>query len=287
MKIINQTAKPKDFENRQSKKPVICYPKLNNYKINLNLLQSLRSDLCLVDEIIVPPRDAKTFRVNAGEFFRIECNEGSQVGDLNLFNAMNLDEKFYSGKTRALYGTHLSTGDQMLSSFPYLRSLATITYDTLDWYGFDKYGASVHDVIGTRCDPYTSKLLNGNDYDFCCHSNLIRALFNEQNISIKQAEILVHDVLNVFMCTGFTSDTHEYFMKASPVRLGDYLEFFANIDLLGVLSSCPGGDCSIEHSSDHSKCFPLKISIFTSNKVNLDEINSISVSSYNQTHGLK
>ncbi len=26
----------------------------------------------------------------------------------------------------------------------------------------------------------------------------------------------VHDVLNVFMCTGFTQDTHQYFMKASP-----------------------------------------------------------------------
>ena len=287
MKIINQTKKPKDFKYRQSKKPIICYPKPNHYNLNLKLLQSLRTDLILNNEIIISPRDAKTFRVKKGDFFRIECIDGPQVGDLNLFNALNLEEKFYSGKTRALYGTHLSTGDQMLSSFPYLRPLTTITYDTLDWYGFDKYGASVHDVIGTRCDPYTSKLLNGNDYDFCCHSNLIRALFNEQNISIKKAELLVHDVLNVFMCTGFTRDTHEYFMKASPVRPGDYLEFFANIDLLGVLSSCPGGDCSIEHSSDHSKCFPLKISVFSSNKLNADEISFAPVSSYNQNHGLK
>ena len=51
----------------------------------------------------------------------------------------------------------------MFSSFPYLRSLATITWDTLDWYGYDNDGGSVHDVIGTRCDPYTSKLLSGND----------------------------------------------------------------------------------------------------------------------------
>ena len=52
---------------------------------------------------------------------------------------------------------------------------------------------------------------------------------------------MVHDVLNVFMCTGFTRDTGQYFMKASPVRPGDYLEFFAEIDLLGALSACPGG----------------------------------------------
>ena len=58
----------------------------------------------------------------------------------------------------------------------------------------------------------------------------------------------MHDVLNVFMCTGFTRDTHQYFMKASPVRPGDFIEFFAEMDLLGALSACPGGDCSATQS---------------------------------------
>jgi uncharacterized protein YcgI (DUF1989 family) len=35
----------------------------------------------------------------------------------------------------------------------------------------------------------------------------------------------VHDVLNAFMCTGFTRDTNQYFTKPSPVRVGDYIEF--------------------------------------------------------------
>ena len=43
----------------------------------------------------------------------------------------------------------------MWSSLPFLRPMATITHDTLDWYGFDEHGSGVHDVIGTRCDPYT------------------------------------------------------------------------------------------------------------------------------------
>ena len=65
---------------------------------------------------------------------------------------------------------------------------------------------------------------------------------------LHEAELHVHDVLNVFMCTGFTRDTHQYFMKASPVRPGDFIEFFAEIDLLGALSACPGGDCGASHS---------------------------------------
>ena len=115
----------------------------------------------------------------------------------------------------------------------------------------------MHDVIGTRCDPYTYRLLSGGTYHHCCHSNLTRALAAETGLPLAAAEAHVHDVLNVFMCTGFTADTGQYFMKASPVRVGDYLEFFAEIDLLGALSACPGGDCSSEHSSDVAKCYPL------------------------------
>jgi uncharacterized protein len=99
------------------------------------------------------------FSVPAGHFFRIVSVEGPQVGDLNPVRG-DLGERFFSGKTRALHGTHLSTGDRMWSSLPFLRPMATITDDTLDWYGFDAFGGSVHDVIGTRCDPYTHALLS-------------------------------------------------------------------------------------------------------------------------------
>ena len=285
MKIKKFSKKPTDIESRVGADPVVCYPNesINN---NLEILHEARKHIKQVDEVIVPPRDAKTFNVKSGNFFRIESVEGPQVGDLNLFNSKNYQEKFYSGKTRALHGTHLSLKDQMWSSLPYLRPLATITYDTLDWYGFDQDGGSVHDVIGTRCDPYTNNLISNNQYHYCCHSNLTRALVNEKNIKKDEAESLVHDVLNVFMCTGFTHDTHQYFMKASPVRPGDFLEFFAEVDLLGVLSACPGGDCSAEHSSDTAKCFPLQVSVYKSNSQALDDWTSPGFSKYNQLHGL-
>ena len=286
MKIKKFSKIPSDLKNRIGAKPVICYPNDKIQDNNIGILLNAREHLIKQREVTISPRDAKTFEVKSGDFFRIESIEGPQVGDLNLFQLNNLEEKFYSGKTRALYGTHVSVGDKMYSSIPYLRSLATISWDTLDWYGYDSDGGSVHDVIGTRCDPYTSKLLSGNDYHYCCHSNLTRALVKEKNIDIKKAELIVHDVLNVFMCTGFTKDTKQYFMKASPVRPGDYLEFFAETDLLGVLSTCPGGNCSSEHSSDTAKCYPLKVSIWSVDKKYLENIKPSEISTYNQNHGL-
>ena len=262
MKTSKKKLSPDDAELRKSVKPVICYPTDSLKSPNMNDYLIARKNLKKIDQIIIPPRDAKCFRVPKSHFFRIYCQNGPQVGDLNLWNEHNLNEKFYSGKTRALYGTHLSTNDRLWSSLPYLRPMATITHDTLDWYGFDDDGGSVHDVIGTRCDPYTEKILSNKEYHFCCHSNLIRALSNYKNISYKEAENYIHDVLNVFMCTGFTKDTHQYFMKASPARIGDYIEFFSEIDLLAGLSAWPGGDCSLSHSSDDAVCYSLKVEIY-------------------------
>ncbi len=275
---------PADAEDRRAIKPVICYP-------TNTLPQPDLPDLCRAfetfqktGEVIVPPRDARCFHVAAGGAFRITSVEGPQVGDLNLWNANDLSERFFSGKTRALHGTHVTIGDRLWSSFPSLRPMATIIEDTLEWYGLDAFGGGVHDVIGTRCDPYTGRLLSGNDYHHCCHSNLTRALAAELGIPAAEAESAVHDVLNVFMCTGFTRDTGQYFMKASPVRPGDYITFFAEIDLLGALSACPGGDCSAEHSSDEAACYPLKIEVLEGLKP--EGWKSPAVNAYDRSHGI-
>jgi hypothetical protein len=88
------------------------------------------------------------------------------------------------------------------------------------------------------------------------------------------------------MCTGFTHDTHQYFMKASPVRPGDYLEFFAEIDLLGALATCPGGDCSAEHSSDTATCHPLRVEIYRPDPKMLLRWVPPETSAYSRSHGV-
>lgn len=253
---------PADAVRRKAIAPVVCYPVESLPRPDLSPYLAARSGWTRLTETRIPAREARCFEVPAGHFFRIVSVEGPQVGDLNLWNADDLGERFFSGKTRALHGTHLSAGDRMWSSLPHLRPMALITEDTLDWYGFDAFGGAVHDVIGTRCDPYTHNLLSGGQYHHCCHSNLTRALAGRTGLSLTAAELLVHDVLNVFMCTGFSRDTGQYFMKASPVRPGDHIEFFAEIDLIGGLSACPGGDCSTEHSSDGAACHPLLVEVF-------------------------
>lgn len=52
-----------------------------------------------------------------------------------------------AGKTRQLHASHLSSYDRLWSCLPYLRPMATIVADSIN-YGIDEDGAGVHDVIG-------------------------------------------------------------------------------------------------------------------------------------------
>ena len=285
MPVTTPVSPPADAEQRRSAKPIVCYRSEQLSTWQPEKFAAARESMVKVDEVRVEPRDANTLTVKAGQFFRIVSIEGSQVGDLNLWNASDINECFFSGKTRQLHASHVSTGDHLWSNLPNFRPMATITHDTLAWYGWDSDGGGVHDVIGTRCDPYTNYQLQGVDYHYCCHSNLTRALASHLGVSLAEAEPHVHDVLNLFMCTGFTLDTHQYFMKASPVRPGDFIEFFAQIDLLVGLSACPGGNCGSSHSDDSTPCFPLLIEVYQPQEGTLDDWQQPAVNGYDRTHG--
>lgn len=167
---------------------------------------------------------------------------------------------------------------------PYLRPLATIVEDTIA-YGFDEDGASVHDVIGSRCDPYTHHLLSGGENTTtCCHSNLTRQALRD---GLTEAD--VHDVLNVFMCTGFTRDTNQYFSKPSPVVVGDYIEFLAETDVLVSASACPQGDVSMACGlSERPATFPLGVEVWKPREGWLESCgwSPSEASGYSGRHGL-
>lgn len=186
----------------------------------------------------IRPRAGHAWVVKAGQVCRIKTPEGPQVGDLNVWNLHNPRERFWASRTRQLHQSHLSVFDRLWSCLPFMRPLVTITGDSLANYGVDEFGGRVHDLLGTRCDPYVNVLLGGQPEDFHCHSNLTRAV-----APYGLTEYDVHDVINVFQVTGL-DENGRYFMETSPAKKDDYFEFFAEIDVLCALSTCPGGDLS-------------------------------------------
>lgn len=215
----------------------------------------------LVDKFVIPIRSGRAWEVPAGHVCRVVTPEGPQVGDFNVWNRHNPRERLWAARTRQLQSAHVTRYDRLWSSLPYLRPLLTITNDTLASYGVDADGGRVHDLLGSRCDPYVNRILSDEDFDFHCHSNLVRAV-----LPYGLTEFDVHDVLNIFQCTGLNDDD-EYFMKPSPAKPGDFFEFFAEQDLLCALSTCPAGDLSIPLWGPDARdplevCRPLAVEVY-------------------------
>lgn len=238
----------------------------------------------LVATHTVPMRDGLAWTVPAGHVFRVKITDGPQVGDFNMWSLHNPRERMWASRTRQLQRAHVSTYDRLWSTLPYLRPMATIIDDTLADYGVDEEGGRVHDLLGTRCDPYVNRLLTGEDFDFHCHSNLVRAVE-----PYGLTELDVHDVLNIFQCTGLNSDD-QYFMKACPADKGDYLEFFAEIDLLCAMSCCPGGDLSVDLWGENARdplqtCNPLGVEVYRPKQELLANWRSPEYAPYKGRHG--
>ena len=226
----------------------------------IHRLASQRDARRRISEAIVPVRSGHAFTVNAGQIVRFSTVDGPQVVDLNLWSQSDPRERFWAARTRQFYGTHVTTGHRLWSNLPFLRPMVTFIADTVG-YGRDADDAGCHDLLGTRCDPYVNQLLSGAAYDFHCHSNLTRAV-----AQFGLTEFDVHDVINLFQVTGLMPDDKRYFMKPCPARPGDYLELFAEIDLLVAISLCPGGDLAVpiwgEGSDQEPNCNPLAVEVF-------------------------
>lgn len=265
--------------------PAVCYnlPSSKSSPLSPAVISKLNSlplsqRVCIHQEEI-PARDAVVINLPAKHILRLSVTHGSQVADINIWNANNPEERFYSSKTRQLAASHLTVGHSLWSCMPYVRPLATVTADSLA-YGIDVDGAGVHDVIGSRCDPYTHHVMKGENKGDRCHSNLVRAA---HSVGLKESD--VHDVWNAFMCTGFERKTGKYFAKPSPARVGDYVEMVSHIDLLVAIGACPQGDVGIPCGADaEPKCFPLGVEVFSIHGDVLDSFEEPAVSGYEGNH---
>lgn len=219
------------------------------------------ADRHLVEEFEVPVRSGQAWEVPAGHIVRIHQVDGPQVGDLNLWNLHNPRERFWAARTRQLQRSSMTTYDRFWSTLPALRPLATIITDTLADH---PDAAVIHDLLGTRCDPYVNRMLSGVDFDQHCHSNLTRAV-----LPFGLTEYDVHDVLNVFQLAGLNHE-NQYFMDTCPATTEDHVDLFTEVDLLCALSTCPGGDLSVhmwgpdaastQEQLEH--CHPLGVQVF-------------------------
>ena len=81
-------------------------------------------------------------------------------------------------------------------------------------------------------------------------------------------------------------------MRASPAKKDDHIEFFAEIDLLCALSTCPGGDLSVplwgpDAHDPIEVCRPLCVEVWKIDKAVLADWKPPQSPPYKGAHGMK
>jgi uncharacterized protein len=210
----------------------------------------------LIDGFVIPPYTGRGFRVKKGYVFKVVEETGPQIADVALWNAQNTKECNSSSHTLELEGWALRKYSRLWSAPPWLRPMATIVEDTVISNQPDQI--QYHYVL-THCNPEWREMRTGKAGLNSCHSNLLQAILpfglNEMDI---EDNFLVHQK------TYWDAEAGNKYNMRGDEKPGDYVAFYAEMDLLVAVSPCPYGDGYSDGTQGENEARPLRIEIFDS-----------------------
>lgn len=190
----------------------------------------------------VGPGETALVPVGAGSFVRVLVLHRPQVGELRLWARQDLTQHLSPRLVCQRVGSRMAVGAELVSGGASPTVLASVSGDSLSWYGFDEDDAAVHDLGGSACDHRSSPLVAGFDPALTCRGSVAKALADASGATVEQMRSYVGEGIGLFLCGGFEPGTGRYFVKPTPARGGDYFEFYARQALLVGVSACPVGN---------------------------------------------
>jgi uncharacterized protein YcgI (DUF1989 family) len=188
----------------------------------------------LIDRLIIPPRNGRGFAVSKGQTIRIVTVDGPQVSDVAFWSADDPKEFFDASRTAAVEGWFVKRFSRLWSQVPYFRPIATCIEDTV--VQRDTETGFRHHFIGTHCAPEVYELRHGRAGLNACHLMILQGI---EPFGLKEENIL-HNV-NVHQKVRIDSETGLLYCAMSDAKPGDYVEFYAEVDILVSCSICPNG----------------------------------------------
>ena len=198
-------------------------------------VRNAKADYRQIENTVIPPNNGKGFSVKKGQIFRIVQVEGPQVVDVALWNLHEPREIFRPEHSFLIEGWFVCENTRFWSDVPYFRPMATFIEDTVD----NQVGWHNHLVLGSHCTSEFLEMRSDRKGLNSCHVNLLQAIepfgLSEENIQ---------DNFCVCMPSRINDETGKMEITATKARAGDYVAFYAEIDLLVAVSVCPMGDGS-------------------------------------------
>ena len=212
-------------------------PRFRLDKAFYDKVRSSASQHELVDRFIIPPFNGRGFKVRKGQSFRVIQEEGPQIGDVAFWNEHNRKETFSSTRTWEMEGWFIDVYTRLWSQLPWFRPMATCIEDTVV---AQPPGGDYHNhSVATHCSPELSEAMSESATLNSCRLNLLQAI---EPFGLKEEDL--YDNLDVHQKFRVNAREGSYHLSRSDGQPGDYIEFYAEIDLLVGVSVCPYGDNS-------------------------------------------
>ncbi len=211
----------------------------------------------LVEQLEIPPATGRAFTIRRGQVARFLISHGPQIVDLDVFSAQNPRQRLWANQTLNSEGFWLSTFSRLWSNLPDSRPLATIVEDTVET---DQSGgpARHHHIFGGHCSPREWYQATGKRGLPSCYENLCASV-----VPFGLPSDAIHDNLNLFQKTLLTSDGMLRTVR-SDARAGDFVDFFAETDVLLAAALCPRGSGATELSDPVQERYPITVRVFES-----------------------
>jgi len=182
------------------------------------------------DRIVVPAREGKAVRVEAGRSLRVVDLEGGQVVDTWAFVAGDLGEFHSAQHTRAVNSALFPpAGGRFVTNAR--RPILTLEEDA---------SPGIHDMLIAACDPPRYVPLGVTGWHGSCEENLQNA-FRELGLEPPR---FAPQPINLFMNTPARADGEIEWLPAET-KPGDYVQLRAELDLVFAVSACPQDILSI------------------------------------------
>ena len=225
----------------ESKDKVTIVPSktlLPQYSLDPDFYRAVRnaeSSYTSILKSVIPPNNGRGFEVKKGQVFRIIQETGPQVVDVALWNLHDPREFFRPEHSFLIEGWFIRENTRLWSDVPYFRPMATCIEDTVEvlegWHN--------HLVLGSHCTSEFLEMRSERKGLNSCHLNFLQAIE-----PFGLAEMNIQDNFCVCMPSRINDETGKMEITATKARPGDYVAFYAEIDLLVAVSVCPMGDGS-------------------------------------------
>ena len=177
---------------------------------------------CVVLDVVVPAREPWSGTVQKGQVLRLTDLEGRQAVDFLCYNAHDSAERYCATDTVKIQANiYLGAGMSLYSNLA--RPMLRIIADT----------CGMHDTIVGCCSDDSNVVRYGKQGQPNCRDNFLYAL-KLHGMGMKD---IVSNV-NFFMRVPVAADG-TVGIATGHSKPGDYVELYAEMDVLVVLSNCP------------------------------------------------